>query len=160
MRKLALLFIISVSISGCSSKVIQVGQVNMISNRNISNGSNYELLQKFSNSSTRQLERTRAKTINDAIDNVVKGTPGGEYLMNAKLYRVGEFFAAEGDVWGIAGQTDINGLKPNGIAYLKKRGGAKQVKVISFVDKDWINIQLENGKIIEVPRDKLVLASE
>jgi hypothetical protein len=109
MKNLALLSLLLVF--GCSPKPIQIGHVNMISNRNISSGTNYDVLQKFSNSGTKQLQRSKSKTVNDAIDNVVKAVPGGEYLMNAKLYRVGKNYAAEGDVWGVKGQTDINGLK-------------------------------------------------
>lgn len=160
MKRILTSFAALLSLAACSPNPVAIGDINMISNRNVSQGAGYQLIQKFSNSSTEQLEESEARTITEAIDNVVKAVPGGEYLMNAKLYRVGKFYAAEGDVWGIAGQTDINGLKPNGSAYLKRRGGSETVQVLSFVDKNRVNVKLESGKIIIVDRKKLVVSAQ
>lgn len=155
MKKYSIL-IIAAFLTSCVAAPVQIGQINMISNRNMGPGSNYELLQKFSGSGKRQLQQSNARSLNDAVDNVVRSVPGGEYLMNAKIYKVGSFFAAEGDVWGIPGQTEINGLKPDGIAYFKWGGKMEKVKVISFQPNDKVNIQRENGKVMVVKREWLV----
>ncbi|MDQ6482350.1 hypothetical protein [Dyadobacter sp. LHD-138] len=154
---MAILLILAIASISCSKKPVQVGHINMISNRNVSSGFNYELLQRFSNSSIKQIRRNKARTINDAIDIVVKTVPGGEYLMNAKVYRVGFFFSVEGDVWGVKSQNDMNGLKSGDTVFYKKGRKSQTAKIISFKDLDNVNIQLGNGRLKIVSRDNLIL---
>jgi len=86
----------------------QIGEVNMISHRNIDASHNYVLLVSYVGGTDEERKSSRAETIQEAIDNTVQKVPGGEYLMNAKIYEVIKggggkgktWFAAEGDVWG------------------------------------------------------------
>ena len=106
--------VILLSISSCIS-VKQIGEVNMISHRNIDASQKYQLLTTYSGGSQKELRKADAKTIENAIDNTVKKVAGGEYLMNAKIYLVTHFKAAyiavEGDVWGIASNISFRGYK-------------------------------------------------
>jgi hypothetical protein len=107
---LTYLFILSSCIS-----VKQVGKLNMISNRNIDSQLNYELLASYSGGSKKELKKSRAMTVEDALDKTVKRIPGGEFLMNAKMYTVTKFnkvyFAMEGDVWGTKSNVAYRGFK-------------------------------------------------
>ena len=41
------------------------------------------------------------ETIPEAINSTVQSVPGGEFIMNAKVYLIdGEYFAVEGNIWG------------------------------------------------------------
>lgn len=59
----------------------------------------------------REIRKTKAKTIEDAVDQTVKSTPGGEFLKNVKIYRTNKnLFAVEGDVWGIPANANFQGF--------------------------------------------------
>jgi hypothetical protein len=97
-KTIAILFI---TIMASCGSVKQIGKVNMISNRNIERNLDYKPLLNYAGGSNRELRKSRAKTIEQAIDQTVKKVPGGEFLMNVKIYFVkGKYYAAEGDVWG------------------------------------------------------------
>ncbi len=107
--------IVAISLGSCTS-LKQIGSVNMISQRNIDSKADYVLLQVYAGGSDRDLKGSRAKTIEDAINQTVKTIPGGEFLKNAKIYIVVQgkvfYYACVGDVWGVAGiAASYNGLK-------------------------------------------------
>jgi hypothetical protein len=87
----------------------------MVSKRNVSLKENYVLIRSYAGSSNRDLKRNRARTIDDAIDNLVRTVPGGEFLQNCKVYKVSIFkktrYAVDGDVYGLDKAADIKGFK-------------------------------------------------
>src|SRR5258705_8863905 len=96
-----LFFLVALTMLSSCMSFKQVGQVNMTSNRNIDPKLDYKVLSTYTGASTKELRKSRAKTLQQAIDETVKKIPGGEFLMNVKIYLVnGEYFAVEGDVWG------------------------------------------------------------
>jgi len=87
-------------LASCSS-VKQIGDLNMVSNRNIDRSLNYKHIVNYAYGSKRKKRRSRCKTIEEAIDKTVKTQINGEFLMNAKVFLVrGKYFAVEGDIWG------------------------------------------------------------
>lgn len=61
--------------------------------------------------SQRELKNSRAVKLEDAIDKVVKATPGGEYLKNVKVYLTNnKYLAVEGDIWGISANANFQGF--------------------------------------------------
>lgn len=93
---------------GCSS-VRQIGQVNMISDRNVDARTEYILIQTYAGGD-KQLKRSRAQNVQQAVDQTVRNVPGGEFLKNVKLYSIdAKYYAVEGDVWGI-GQGNFKGF--------------------------------------------------
>lgn len=80
--------------------VRQIGKVNMMSTRNVDPSLRYKVLSTYVGRST--LTASKAETIEDAVNATVRSVPGGEFLMNVKLYSVdeGKYFGVEGDVWG------------------------------------------------------------
>lgn len=84
----------------------------MISNRNIESSGNYVLLRAYMGASKQEIKNTKATSVEDAIDQVVKSTPGGEYLKNVKIYlKDNQYIAIEGDVWGIAENANFRGFR-------------------------------------------------
>ena len=100
-------FIVLLFFTSCYS-FQQIGEVNMISHRNIDASHNYVLLVSYVGGTDNERKNSKAETIEEAIDNTVQKVPGGEYLMNVKIYEVIKggggkgktWFAVEGDVWG------------------------------------------------------------
>jgi phage tail sheath protein FI len=110
MNKLLLLCAI-VFFSSCAVTIKQIGSVNMISNRNIDGSTNYVLLKSYMGANQKELRKSKAVTVQDAIEQVVKSTPGGEFLKNVKLYTTSKkYFAVEGDVWGFAANANFQGF--------------------------------------------------
>lgn len=122
------IFILFVALLSSCVQVKQIGKVNMISNRNVDPNLKYSIITTYSGGSNRELKKSEAKTIEDAIDATVKKIPGGEFVMNVKIYLVyhtwGEkrFFAVEGDVWGNPSVQSFRGFKVGDRVTWKKRG--------------------------------------
>ena len=116
-------FLLFVILLTSCMQVKQIGKVNMISNRNVDPNLKYSLITTYSGGSDRELKKSRAKTIEDALDATVRKVPGGEFLMNAKIYLVnGQFMAVEGDVWGSATHQSYKGFKVGDRVTWKKLG--------------------------------------
>lgn len=82
--------------------VKQIGDINMISNRNIESSGNYVLIKRYVGGSKKEIKKFRAKTIEQALDNTIKSTDGGEFMKNVKVYQINKKrFAVEGDIWGL-----------------------------------------------------------
>lgn len=85
----------------CKTAITQVGKLNMISNRNVDIKNNYQKIKSYASLTKRELKKTECRSIDEAIDKTVKSVPGGEFIMNAKIYLVkNQYFAVEGDIWG------------------------------------------------------------
>lgn len=109
MNKL-LLFCAVLLLTSCAVTIKQIGSVNMISSRNVESSTNYVLLRSYMGASQKELRKSKAETIQDAIEQVVKSTPGGEFLKNVKLYTTSKkYYAVEGDIWGIATNANFRG---------------------------------------------------
>jgi hypothetical protein len=88
----------------------RIGKLNMISTRNVDSTTEYILLKDYVGATNKDLKKTTAKTIEDAIDEAVKSVKGGEFLKNVSLFEVKRgfwffkrtYYAIEGDVWGLS----------------------------------------------------------
>lgn len=130
----------------------------MISNRNIDPTLDYQVLATYSGGSNKELNRTTAKSVEDAIEQTVRKVPGGEFLMNAKIYIVnGEYFAVEGDVWGSPTQPSFRGFKISDKVTWKSFG-KRFTGVISALKDDiscLVRVDNEPDKTVELSYDKI-----
>ena len=100
MKQITYMFLFAVLVTACTS-VKQIGKINMISTRNVDPNLKYEVISTYSGGSKRELKKSKSTSIEDAIDQTVKKVPGGEFLMNCKIYLINsKYIAVEGDVWG------------------------------------------------------------
>lgn len=106
MKKLILMLaIVALALPSCMNSK-KIGEINMISNRNIDSHGEYVNLKNYVGGSRKELRRLKAPTLEIAIDKVVKTVPGGEFLKNVRIYVVNsKYYAVEGDVWGYAQQA-------------------------------------------------------
>ena len=111
---------LTISLYSCAVPKItvqQIGKLNMISERNIDTKAEYVLLKSYMGASDKEKRASTSTTIEDATNETVKNTPGGEFLKNVKVYTVSMekrkevYFAIEGDVWGFAGAENFRGFK-------------------------------------------------
>ena len=168
MKKTLVLLFLFVSISAIADSFKIVGQVNMISTRNIDSGVNYELLKTGTDDSKKALKELRADNLDGAIDNAVKNVAGGEFLKNVKIYFDGKYFAVIGDVWGVREAANVEGFRIGDQVYFKNslinktisREKYIKAKITSFKDNKTCMVTTENGEIKEVAYKDLSKSGE
>lgn len=143
-------------LSGCMS-VKLVGKVNMISERNVDSKADYVLVKNYMGANNKELKKSKAKTIEDAVDWTVKNTAGGEFLKNAKVYLVnGKYFAVEGDVWGLTANQNFRGWKVGDKVQWKVIGKTVTGVITDLKDANNASIKQDcDGKVKGVSYDKL-----
>lgn len=134
MKKMIALFTLLLLLSGCFS-VKQIGDLNMISTRNIDSKTEYVVVRNYMGGSKKELKKLKAPNLEQALDNVVRNTPGGEYVMNAKVFIInGKYFAIEGDVWGKPGDHNFKGFKVGDIVQWKERTKIHRGTIVDLKD--------------------------
>lgn len=160
------LIIVGLLLQSCSTSIKQIGTVNMISARNVSPDLKYEMISTYSGGSKKEMKRSRAETIQDALNLTVRKIPGGEFLMNAKVFMVDErYFVVEGDVWGKPGVESYRGFTVGDRVVCKDKKLLRSLdlkndivfgKVVGLIDDKTVYVQLENvDRIIELPYDRI-----
>lgn len=142
---------------GCTS-VRQIGNVNMISTRNVEPTIDYSLVSSYAGGSNRELRRSRAENLEQAVSDTVKKVPGGEFLVNARIFIVNEkYFAVEGDVWGRTGNLSHRGFSVGDTVSFKTAFGIKTGVVTALRDDKTCFVKGgDGGAITELAYDILV----
>ncbi len=162
-KNLLTIGLIALLFTSCA-EVTEIGRVNMISNRNIDSNGEYALLASYSGGTSKELRKSRALNLQDAIDKTVKKIPGGEYLMNAKIYVILKpfsnkikYYSVEGDVWGHKENKSYRGFKVGDtVTWKSSISGKWKTGVIKSLKDDYsCLIELESGKIIEKKYDNI-----
>jgi hypothetical protein len=136
----------------------QIGNLNMVSTRNIDSSEDYSLLRNYMGASKKEIKNTKAHTMEDAIDQVVRSTPGGEYLKNVKVYLVkNRYLAVEGDVWGISSNINFRGFKVGNKVKWTKLFKDYTGTIIELKDDKVCTVKSDSDQeIVEVEYDDLV----
>lgn len=143
--------ILTILLSVSCTTIKQIGDINMISNRNIESSANYKVLTTYSGGSKKDLRKSRANTLQQAVDETVRETVGGEYLVNVKIYVVNQrYYAVEGDVWGKGDEVPVNGFKVGDKVTWKELGSYKTGKVIAVKGKVCLIEQDKNKKTVDM----------
>lgn len=161
MRKITFFLLLAVLFASCTS-ITQIGKVNMISNRNVDPDLKYQVITTYSGGSKKEFKKSRATSIEDAIDQTVRKVPGGEFVMNAKIYLVkGKYIAVEGDVWGNPAQQSYRGFKVGDLVTWKTKSMKNGTKYLTGTiaalkdDKSCLVKDDETGKTIELHYDEI-----
>ena len=144
MKKIVVLILIAlISLNFCYAQkdvrkdVKKIGSLNMISTKNIGNLSDYEQLASYARGNQKKIQKSKAKTLQDAMDQTIREVPGGVFLMNATFYLVkGKYFAVEGDVWGKRQNADYKGFKLGDNVMWKTVTGYKRGIVEAIKDSE------------------------
>lgn len=163
MKKSKYLLLLGIAIilfvTACTT-INEIGKINMISNRNIDPNLKYQLISTYSGSSREEVKSSKAKNIEEAIDQTVKKVPGGEFLMNVKLFQIDKiYFAAVGDVWGVANNIAIRGFQ-TGNKVTWKRMGVFISGVISALKDDNTCFVKTGNETYEVKYTELTKSAE
>lgn len=151
-----LIYLLSIVLcASCAPSFVQIGKVNMIANRNINPLTPYKLLSTYSGGNKSEIETSKAKSIEEAINNTVKSVPGGEYVMNVKIYKVSStYYAIEGDVWGVESNADYRGYRVGDRVTYKKSGKYEFGTILSF-KTDVCLIKTDKDLVSELKFDEI-----
>lgn len=150
------IIILSVSalalLSSCST-VIDLGKLNMISDRNIDSKGDYVLVKSYAGGSPKEikkaLKKTKATTLDAAVDETVRNVAGGEFLKNVKVYGVKKkdkmFLLVEGDVWAVSGNESFRGFKVGDMVQWKELSITKKGTITGLTDAEKCMVK-ESGK--------------
>jgi len=143
--------------TSCKTPILQIGKVNMISNRNVDTRFEYEQLRSYVGLSKKELKKSRNESIEEAVDRTVKSVPGGEFMMNAKLYQVnGAYYAVEGDVWGNS-KEEMKGFETGDLVQWTNNLITKKGRISGLVNSEECMVKEEGeGKSVMVKYSKLV----
>ena len=153
------------SLTSCVS-IKEIGHVNVLSGRNVVfEGTKYARIATYAGESKIELKKSRARTIDEAVNTTVRQYPGGEFMSNVKIWQIVKsgkyYFAVSGDIYGR--------LSDNGEIERSHRGFAvgdhvvweevagKFVKgvVETLVDNETCIIRREDGKLVKQKYTKL-----
>lgn len=142
---------------GCVT-VQQIGKLNMISTRNVEPTIDYNLISSYAGGSKRELRRSRAVNIEEAVGDTVKKVPGGEFLANARIFVVnGKYYAVEGDVWGRTGNLSFRGFSVGDHVSFKTPFGIKSGKITALRDDKVCFVKADGSDVVtEFSYDTLV----
>lgn len=104
---------VTITLQSCSSKLL-VGKLTMMSDRNIDSKGSYVCLKTYAGSTKKEIYHSRARTIEEALNNTIKSVPGGEFGKNVKIYQIlpkKEYWAIECDVWGYSDNQQMMGFR-------------------------------------------------
>jgi len=100
MKAIWVYLIMGILLTSCTT-YNEVGRLNVLSDRQVDANAKYQRLTTGSGSTKKEIRKSEALTIQQAIDQVLDQVPGGAYLTNVKIYVVkGDCIAVAGDVWG------------------------------------------------------------
>lgn len=147
------LLILAVVLGGCSS-LKMVGDVNMISSRNVDSKTDYVLIKTGTDDSKASFKKNKAATVDQAINNLVQNVPGGEFLKNAKLYTDGKEWSVIGDVWGITESANIEGFRIGDKVLIKNsilnKDKFSDGLITGFKDRKTCIVKVSSGSLKEI----------
>lgn len=134
------------ALSSACATVRQVGKINMISTRNVDPTVDYSLVSSYAGGSDRELRRSRAENIEQAIDDTVRKVPGGEFIVNARIYVVNEkYYAVEGDVWGRKGNHTFRGFAVGDRVTFRTAFGVRSGVITGLKDDQTCFVQIDGS---------------
>ncbi len=109
----------------------EVGHLNMLSDRQYDANAKYQKLSAGAGSTKKEIKRSEAVNIQQAIDRVLDQVPGGAYLTNVKIYVVkGDYLAVTGDVWGKVAEKQVSNNSKT--ASITKTDTSNQINIDSY----------------------------
>jgi hypothetical protein len=151
--KIILISIVSLTLLSCAG-VKQIGDLNMISTRNIPNDNNYVLLATYVGTEKNEIRKNKARTLDEAVDKVVSKRSGGEILKNVKVYLIGSsHLSVSGDVWGIEGKTGFKGFDKGEQVLFKQFNKYLEAEIISFVNSERVIIKYIDRNNKEITKE-------
>jgi hypothetical protein len=101
MKNLICYIMIGILATSCAGTYKEIGELGMLADHKVNEEQHYKQLTTASGSNKKVIRKSKACSMQAAIDKVISKVPGGEYITNVKVYTVKkQYLAVSGDVWG------------------------------------------------------------
>lgn len=137
MKKTTLLLFVALIFFSSCSHYKEIGNLNVISTRNFSLKENYTALKNYAGTSKREKKKNRSKTIDGAVNNLVKSVPGGEFIQNVKVLTNGRYYVVTGDVYGFGTSANFAGFKIGDKVIWKKLFTNRSGIITELINSDY-----------------------
>ena len=137
-----------------------IGNLNVISTRNFSLKENYTVLKNYAGTSKREMKRNKSKTIDGAVNNLVKSVPGGEFVQNVKILTTGRYYVVTGDVYGFNTSANFSGFKVGDTVIWKKLSKRHTGNVVELLNDNKALIKDTGGKYHEINYERITKVSK
>ena len=160
-----ILVIVSTSFASCIS-IKEIGRLNLLSARNVDiDHVEYRRIATYAGESKTELKKSRAATIQQALNATIRNYPGGELMANAKIWLITKggksYFAVSGDILAAVGNDGEIDRSHRGfsigdkVIWSEVAGKFCKGVIESHVDNETCIVQREDGKLIKQKYDKL-----
>ncbi len=144
--KTGVLFLIIMMLNSCWTKL---GDFTIISNRSVAldGSTEYVELSRGVKAKGRQ-KKKQAGALDVAIENMLKATPGGEFVKNISVDITwgGNYVRVTGDVWGVkkadGEQTNVKGFQVGD----RVQWGKKLGTILSLIDSSFALVQMDGDE--------------
>ena len=165
-KYLFLSFAAAMLLTSCVS-IKQIAHLNVASTRNVvfNGGTQYALLATYAGDTKSEIKKSKATSIQDAINATLRRYPGGEFMTNVKIWAVAKggdyYFAVSGDVYGIAKdngkvERSYRGFEiGDNVIWEEPKGQFNRGTIETFIDDENCMVRRENGKPVKVKFVKL-----
>lgn len=166
-KYLFLSFAAAMLLTSCVS-VKEIGNLNVLSSRNVVfDGSHkYARVATYAGESKSELKKSKAVTIDEAVNNTVRQYPGGEFMSNVKIWAITKGneirFAVSGDIYGLvndeSGEVDRShrGFAVGDVVVWEEFAGQfKRGTIETLIDNENCMVRREDGKLVKVKYTKL-----
>lgn len=165
-KYLFLSFAAAMLLTSCVS-IKEIADLNVVSTRNVVfNGSTrYARLATYAGESKKELKKSKAKTIEDAVNATIRQYPGGEFMSNVKVWVVTKggvsHYAVSGDIYGLV-KEDVEIERSHrgfeigdAVVWEEPVGQFKKGTIETLVDNETCIVRREDGKLVKVKYTKL-----
>ena len=130
MKAIWIYLIIGTLFTSCTA-YNEVGRLNILSDRQVDANVKYQKLAIGAGSTKKEIKRSEALNVQQAIDRILDQVPGGAYLTNVKIYVVkGDYIAVTGDVWGKVEEKQVSNTSKT--ASITKTDTSNQINIDSY----------------------------
>ncbi len=149
MKSIIKLICITFLITSLSSCWTKLGDFTVISNRSVTTDGSTEYVElSRSIKAIGRQKKKQAGALDVAIENLLKATPGGEFVKNLEVMITwgGNYVKVTGDVWGLkkaeGEKTNVKGFQVSDRVQFGKKLGT----ILSLIDNTFCLVQLDGDE--------------
>lgn len=165
MKKTLILTAAIMILASCVS-IKEIGHINVLSARNVVfDGTKYARIATYAGESKTELKKSKAATIDEALNATVRNYPGGEFMSNVKIWEINRgkktYFAVSGDIFGLVNDNGEIDRSHKGFAvgdqviWEEIAGKFQRGTIESLIDNETCIIRREDGKLVKQKYIKL-----
>ncbi len=143
---MGLLFLLSSCV-----QVRQIGYLPQLNRAFTMDSTDLILLAKFTGVDKKEMQKSRAETIEEALEITLRKVPGGEFLRNVRIHisrpwglSQKTYFSVSGDVWGKKDGVDYRRFKIGDEVGWRTLFGIREGEIAGYVDEKRVMVETDS----------------